>query len=130
MTLNNFYKGKKVLITGATGFKGAWLSLWLKILGATVYGVGFNPNNNKKLFNQLNLKKKLIYRNLDIRNYSVTEKYVKKIKPEIVFHLAAQPIISKSYEMPKYTYEVNSLGTLNLISAIKNCKSVFILNFN
>ena len=120
MKLKKFYKNKKILITGATGFKGAWLSLWLKILGAKVYGVGFKPNNNKKLFNQLNLKKKLIYKNLDIRNYKNVNNYIKKIKPEIIFHLAAQPIISNSYEKPKYTYEVNSLGTLNLISVIKN----------
>jgi len=120
MKLKKFYKNKKILITGATGFKGAWLSLWLKILGAKVYGVGFKPNNNKKLFNQLNLKKKLIYKNLDIRNYKNVNNYIKKIKPEIIFHLAAQPIISNSYERPKYTYEVNSLGTLNLISVIKN----------
>ncbi len=122
--LKKFYSNKKVLIIGATGFKGAWLSLWLNILGAKVSGIGYNPNSNKKLFKQLELEKKIKLKNIDIRNYNKVFNYLKKTKPEIVFHLAAQPIISKSYEIPKYTYEVNSLGTLNLIECLKNLKSV------
>jgi CDP-glucose 4,6-dehydratase len=105
----NFYRNKKVLVTGSTGFKGAWLSLWLNMLGAKVYGIGYKPNLNKKLFNQLDLRKKIVFQNIDVRNFSKIKNYIKKIKPEIIFHLAAQPIISKSYENPKYTYEVNSL---------------------
>jgi len=121
---NKFYKNKKVLVTGATGFKGAWLCLWLKLLGADVYGIGYNPNNNKRLFNQLNLKNDVKTKNIDIRNYEKISNHIKKIKPKIIFHLAAQPIISKGYEKPKYTYEVNTLGTLNIIETIKNCKFV------
>ena len=124
MNKKNFYKNKKVLITGATGFKGAWLSNWLTMLGAEVYGLGYAPNKNKRLFNQLNLKKKINLKNIDIRNYNLLYKHLKKIKPEIIFHLAAQPIISRSYEVPKYTYEVNSIGTLNLINIIKEIKTV------
>ena len=122
--LFNFYKNKKILVTGSTGFKGAWLSLWLNMLGANVYGIGYKPNNNKKLFNQLKLKKKIFFKNIDIRNFSKIKNHIKKIKPEIIFHLAAQPIISKSYELPKYTYEVNAIGTLNLIDAIKEFKFI------
>ncbi len=120
----SFYKNKKVLITGSTGFKGAWLSLWLNMLGAKVYGIGYKPNNNKKLFNQLDLSKKIIFRNIDIRNFNKIKNHIFKIKPEIIFHLAAQPIISKSYEKPKYTYEVNSIGTLNIMETIKDIKFV------
>lgn len=119
MNYIKFYKNKKVLITGVTGFKGAWLGLWLSLLGAKVYGVGYKPNNNKRLFDQLNLRKKISYRNIDIRNYKELSKYIKRIKPEIIFHLAAQPIISKSYDDPFSTYEINSFGTLNLVNIIK-----------
>lgn len=130
MSYIKFYKNKKILITGVTGFKGAWLALWLNLLGAKVYGIGYKPNNNIRLFDQLNLKKKIFFKNIDIRNFKNLSKYVKKIKPKIIFHLAAQPIISKSYDDPFETYEINSLGTLNLIEIIKQNKfiksSVFI----
>ena len=118
LKLRNFYKNKRILITGVTGFKGAWLALWLKLLGSKVTGIGYSPNNNKKLFNQLDLKKEIKLKNIDIRDYNKLGNYIKKIKPEIIFHLAAQPIISKSYLSPKYTYEVNSIGTLNLIDLV------------
>ena len=124
MILNNFYKNKKIFVTGATGFKGAWLCLWLNMLGAKVNGIGYRPNDNKRLFNQLNLRKKILFKNLDIRDFSKLNKYVKKVKPQIIFHLAAQPIISKSYEDPFNTYQVNSFGTLNLIETIKRNKFI------
>lgn len=114
-----FFKKKKVLITGATGFKGSWLSLWLNNLGSKVYAIGYNPNYNDKLYGQLGLKKIIPTKIIDIRNYQKLEKYIKKVKPEIVFHLAAQPIIFTGYNYPKYTYEVNSLGTLNMLEIIK-----------
>ncbi len=122
MNYKKFYKNKKILVTGATGFKGAWLSIWLKILGANVYGIGYKPNKNIKLFDQLKLKNKINFKNIDIRNYRLLNNHIKKIKPEIIFHLAAQPIISKSYDFPLDTYKINSLGTLNLINIIKSYK--------
>ena len=124
MKLKQFYRNKKILITGATGFKGAWLCLWLKIMGAKVYGIGYKPNNNKRLFDQLNLSKKIYFNYVDVRNYKKMNNFILKTKPQIVFHLAAQPIISKSYEKPMHTYEVNSLGTLNLIDIIKKNKFI------
>jgi CDP-glucose 4,6-dehydratase len=124
LKLKNFYKNKRVLITGVTGFKGAWLAYWLKLLGAKVTGIGYSPNNNKKLFNQLNLKKDIKLKNIDIRNYDQLKNFIKKIKPQLIFHLAAQPIISKSYVSPKYTYEVNSVGTLNLVDLINKFRFV------
>ena len=108
------------MITGVTGFKGSWLAQWLLIMGSKIIGIGYSPNNNKRLFNQLNLKNNIKLMNADVRNYSNLKKIIVKEKPEIIFHLAAQPIISKSYDNPRYTYEVNSLGTLNIIDIIKS----------
>jgi CDP-glucose 4,6-dehydratase len=113
--LYNFYKNKKVLVTGATGFKGAWLSYWLHILGAKVFAIGYTPNKNKNLFYSLNLHKKLNINILDIRNKKKLNYYINKIKPQIVFHLAAQPLILESYKEPYKTYEVNTFGTLNIL---------------
>ena len=114
-----FFKNKKILVTGATGFKGSWLCLWLHSLGSKVYAVGYNPNLNKKLFHQLNLKKKVNLKIFDIRNYNLLYNYISKVKPDIIFHLAAQPLIYESYKNPFLTYEVNSLGTLNLLETLR-----------
>ena len=118
--INNFYKNKKVLVTGATGFKGAWLCYWLVLLGAKVYGVGYNPNKNKNLFYSLKLEKKIKLKLFDIRNKKKLESFIKTSKPIIVFHLAAQPLILESYKKPYLTYTVNSLGTLNVLETVKN----------
>jgi CDP-glucose 4,6-dehydratase len=118
--LYNFYKNKKVLVTGATGFKGAWLSYWLHILGAKVFAIGYTPNKNKNLFYSLNLHKKLNINILDIRNKKKLNYYINKIKPQIVFHLAAQPLILESYKEPYKTYEVNTFGTLNILEICTN----------
>ena len=118
--INNFYKNKKVLVTGATGFKGAWLCYWLVMLGAKVYGIGYNPNKNKNLFYSLKLEKKIKLKLFDIRNKKKLESFVKTSKPIIVFHLAAQPLILESYKKPYLTYTVNSLGTLNILETVKN----------
>jgi len=118
--INNFYKNKKVLVTGATGFKGAWLCYWLVMLGAKVYGIGYNPNKNKNLFYSLKLEKKIKLKLFDIRNKKKLESFVKTSKPIIVFHLAAQPLILESYKKPYLTYTVNCLGTLNILETVKN----------
>ena len=124
--LKNFYKGKKVLVTGATGFKGAWLCLWLNLLGAKVIGIGFNPNKNKNLFYSLNLSKKIDLNLIDIRNKKKLKKLISNKKPNIIFHLAAQPLIYESYVKPSLTYEVNTIGTLNLLDCVKelNIKTI------
>ena len=121
---NNFYQKKKILITGATGFKGAWLSLWLYLLKAKVYGIGFNPNKNKNLFYKLGLNKKIKSYNVDVRNYNKLEKLIKKINPEIVFHMAAQPLILEGYKKPYETYLINSVGTLNVLDILRKSKNV------
>ena len=119
-----FYKNKRVLVTGATGFKGAWLCMWLYILGAKVCGTGYNPNKNKNLFYRLNLHKKIKLNLFDIRDKKKVSKFIKQSRPEIIFHLAAQPLIYESYEKPHLTYEVNCIGTLNVLEAIRGVKFV------
>ena len=89
--LTKFYKNKKVLVTGATGFKGSWLCSWLIKLGAKVYGTGFKSYKKKNLFYDLNLKNKIHLKFLDIRNFKEVNKFISDKKPEIIFHLAAQP---------------------------------------
>jgi CDP-glucose 4,6-dehydratase len=122
--LNKFYKNKKILVTGATGFKGAWLSQWLLKLGSKVYGIGYNPNQNKNFFYKLNLHKKINVKLFDIRDYQKLKKTIKSIKPSIIFHLAAQPLIYESYKKPLLTFDINFRGTLNLIDIAKDIKSV------
>lgn len=122
--LSNFYKNKKVLITGVTGFKGAWLAHWLLYFKASLVGLGHNPNKNKNLFYQLNLQSKLRLYLFDIRNKKKLEKIINKHKPSIIFHLAAQPLIYESYKNPYKTFDVNYRGTLNLMEIIR--KSNFV----
>ena len=119
-----FYKGKKVLITGHTGFKGTWLSKILLMAGAKVYGYALEPNTEPSLFNILNMDKQMHSIIGDIRNYDTLKKVLEEVKPEIVFHLAAQPIVRESYANPRYTYEVNVMGTVNLLDAIRETNFV------
>jgi len=122
--VKNFYKNKKVLVTGATGFKGAWLCHWLTILGAKVFGVGYNPNKNKNLFYSLKLDKKIKLKLFDIRDKKKLKKFIDSSKPQVIFHLAAQPLILDSYEKPYLTYTVNSMGTLNVLETVRETNSV------
>ena len=120
MKFGNFYKGKKVFITGHTGFKGSWLSIMLLELGAEVYGYSLKPNTSPALFKVLKLKDSL--RNIfgDVRDYDALEKAYKAANPDVVFHLAAQPIVRESYRAPRYTYETNVLGTVNILDCLRN----------
>ena len=122
--IKKFYKNKKVLVTGATGFKGAWLCSWLTSLGAHVYGTGFNPNQNKNLFYKLSLDKKINLRLFDIRDFKKLNNYVDFAKPSIVFHLAAQPLIYESYNNPLLTFDINCRGTLNVLEITKKSKFI------
>ena len=94
---NNIYKDKKVLITGHTGFKGAWLTTWLLKLGANVIGISNNIPTKPSMFEELKLQEKINHHLLDIRNFKEVHKIIKKEKPDFVFHLAAQAIVSISY---------------------------------
>jgi CDP-glucose 4,6-dehydratase len=118
-----FYKKKKILITGGTGFKGAWLTFFLHLLNSEVYCTGLKPKK-KSLFRLLKLEKIVKTEYLDIRKKNKLNSYIKKIKPEIIFHLAGQSYVQESYDNPYYTYQVNSVGTLNLIEICKKIKAI------
>ena len=122
--LKKFWKNKKVFITGHTGFKGSWLSIILNMLGSNIYGYSLKPKKTS-LFNQTNCKsflKKNIY--ADINNYNLLNKELKNINPQILFHLAAQPLVSESFKNPIETLKTNIIGTSNILDIIKNIKSL------
>lgn len=121
---DNFYKGKKVLITGHTGFKGSWLAIWLQAMGAEVIGYALVPYSFKDNFVLSNISEKIIDVRGDIRDKENLTNVFKQYNPEIVFHLAAQPLVRLSYEIPVETYEVNLMGTLNVLEAIRVTDSV------
>ena len=121
---NEFWLGKKVLITGHTGFKGAWLSLYLKRLGAELCGVSLPPPTAPSLFELVNLKDQVKSEYCDIRDIKSLRRIFTEFKPEIVFHLAAQPLVGLSYEDPIETYDVNVMGTLYVLEAIRHTESV------
>lgn len=116
-------KGKTVLVTGHTGFKGAWLTIWLNEIGARVIGYSLDPAGENNLFLLANLQDKIIDIRGDIRDLKKLRSIFDQYQPEVVFHLAAQPLVKLSYEQPVYTYEVNVLGTLNVLEAIRHCDS-------
>lgn len=124
MKFRDFYRGKKVLVTGHNGFKGTWLTQWLIEMGADVYGVSLSNELEYSLFDILDCKSKVINGEFDIRDYEKLSSFFKTSRPEIVFHLAAQPIVLESYNNPLYTHQVNYLGTLNLLESIRNVNSV------
>lgn len=130
MELKDYYKGKKVFITGHTGFKGAWLTKWLLELGAIVSGVSLPKVNNEAMFYLIKLDKKVSHYEFDIREKVQLEKTLLIESPEIIFHLAAQPLVLESYNDPHYTHLVNYVGTLNLLEAIRTndfCKKLIII---
>ena len=122
--MKKFFKNKRVLITGATGFKGAWLCQILELFGANILGVGYKPNKNQNLFNKLQLDKKIRTKYCDVRDYNKLKRIMFSFKPQIVFHLAAQPIIIQSYIDPVGTMNINSTGTLNILDILRKINSV------
>ena len=118
------YKGKKVLITGHTGFKGSWLSIWLHNLGADVVGISLDPKTNKDNFVLSKIGDKIRDYRANILELSKIEEIINIEKPEILFHLAAQPIVLDSYDNPVYTFEVNVMGTVNLLEAFRKSESL------
>jgi len=113
------YHNKKVLVTGHTGFKGGWLSQWLLSLGAEVYGIALPPVGEVSLFDQLQLQKHLTHHICDIRGFEPLKNLVREIEPDIIFHLAAQPLVRESYEIPLLTVETNVMGTVHLLEAVR-----------
>lgn len=120
----SFFKGKKILITGHTGFKGSWLSMILIMSGACVTGYSLEPPTEPSLFKLAGLENKMKSVTGDIRDRNHLFKVVEEVKPEIVIHLAAQPIVRESYVDPVYTYETNVMGTVNICEAVRKSGTV------
>ena len=127
MALNNLfnaaYSGRRVLVTGHTGFKGSWLSLWLRSMGAQVAGLSLDPDTETSHWNLLGLDDVSDYR-VDIRNASAVKEVFDLHKPEMVFHLAAQALVRRSYQEPVNTFDVNVMGLINILEASRTCNSV------
>ena len=127
---NNFWKGKKVFITGHTGFKGSWLSIWLHILGAKVFGISNSIPTIPSNFNACKLENKLIDYRANICNLKDIKEIINEIKPDFIFHLAAQSLVKAAYEDPLSTWQTNTLGTVTVLESLKSisneCISIFI----
>lgn len=122
---DGFFAGKRVLVTGHTGFKGSWLSIWLHALGAKVIGVSLDPITDRDNFVLSGIGEKIeADLRADIRNAEAMQHIVAKYKPEIIFHLAAQPLVRLSYEIPVETYQTNVMGTINVMEAMRRSESV------
>ena len=110
---NGVYKNKRVLVTGNTGFKGSWLCLWLTKMGATVHGIAQEPNTDPNHFTLL--KNESTHEYIDITDFRKLEDSITSFSPEIIFHLAAQPLVRKSYMSPLETFNTNIMGTANIL---------------
>ena len=119
-----FYKGKKVLITGHTGFKGTWLCKVLLELGAEVIGYALEPPTEPSLFSMLGMQQKVDSIIGDIRDMEYLEQTFREVQPEIVIHMAAQPLVRESYRNPVDTYSINVMGTVNLLECVRLTSSV------
>ena len=119
-----FWDGKKVFLTGHTGFKGGWLSLWLRSLGANVTGFALEPSAEPNLFNVANVSQDITSIIGDIRNLSSVESAVREHSPDIIIHMAAQPLVRYSYTNPVETYETNVIGTVNMLEAARKTRGV------
>ena len=119
-----FWNNKRVFLTGHSGFKGSWLTVWLKKMGAIVKGYSLEPDYQKSMFQLLNLQSLVENEFNDIRNFNSLKDSINNFKPDIIFHLAAQPLVRESYKDPLSTYEVNVMGTANLLEASRTCKNL------
>ena len=124
MIKREFWKNKSVFLTGHTGFKGTWLSLWLNELGAEVHGYSLSPITDPSLFELTKASQKITSTIGDIRDFEKLQDSMKRANPEIVIHMAAQPLVRKSYRDPIETYSTNVMGTVNFLEALKSCLDI------
>lgn len=123
-TMMKFWQGKKVLVTGHTGFKGSWLCLWLQSLGANLIGFSLDPPTKPNLFDSTQISRNMKSIIGDIRDFELLQRVLKECQPEIVIHMAAQPLVNFSYQEPLVTYSTNIIGTINLLEAARFTDSV------
>jgi CDP-glucose 4,6-dehydratase len=121
------FQNKRVLVTGDTGFKGSWLAYWLHHLGAEVYGFALPPERDYDHYAVLGLEKLIHHQDGDIREFSQIHNFMEKIQPDFVFHLAGQPLVRKSYNKPKFTFDTNIGGSVNILEAVRLTPSVKVL---
>lgn len=121
---NKFWQGKRVFLTGHTGFKGSWLSLWLSSLGATVKGYSLNPPTSPSLFNEAKIDTVIDSQIGDIRDYKRLHKSMTLFNPDILIHMAAQSLVRPSYDSPIETYETNVIGTVKVLEAVRSCANL------
>ncbi len=119
-----FWRGKRVLLTGHTGFKGSWLSLWLQSFGAILRGIALPPPTDPSLFESARVYEGMEHRIVDIRDFYAVKSEFDEFKPEIVIHMAAQPLVRVSYQQPIETYATNVMGTVHVLEAARHCRSV------
>ena len=121
----SFWKNKRVFVTGHTGFKGSWMCVFLKILGAKITGYSLKPKSKPNLFSLAKISK-ILEKSIiaDVRNYNTLFREIKKSKADIIFHFAAQPLVRYSYIEPKETFETNISGTLNILECVRNLKKI------
>jgi len=124
MVDQSFWKGKRVYLTGHTGFKGSWLSLWLESMGAEVKGYALSPSTSPSLFEEANVAEKIESEIGDIRNLEQLQASMVKFNPDILIHMAAQPLVRLSYKEPVETYETNVMGTVKVLEAARSCANL------
>ena len=124
MINQDFWQGKKVFLTGHTGFKGSWLSIWLSSLGANVKGYALKPNSSPSLFEEAKVEKMIDSYYGDIRDFKSVQEVMEEFNPDILIHMAAQPLVRYSYAEPIETYEVNVMGSVNVLEAARGCKNL------
>lgn len=127
IVFSDFYNGRQILITGHTGFKGSWLSAWLNELGAKIVGYSLKPRYSPNLYEICCLEDKVTSIEADVRYLDKLREVFEEYQPEIVFHMAAQPLVRYSYKRPVETYETNVMGTVNLLEACRNTPSVKVI---
>jgi CDP-glucose 4,6-dehydratase len=119
-----FWQGRRTLVTGHTGFKGSWLCLWLQALGAELKGLALEPPTKPSLFEVAHVAEHMDHSVVDIRDFKELSKLVANFRPEVVIHMAAQPLVRQSYRQPIETYATNVMGTVHVLEAARSCGSV------